>query len=124
MPKQTYTTLTTYDTARAHGGDIKYAQSALPSEPGFVAYHASFSQLLGSAAKLHLVEQRADKFAHEAGVYIKSTEKNYFTSNYQSGRTVENYAVDAKTHEITEDKWEGVVNANGGELIDSPEDSC
>lgn len=110
--KQTFQEIVDYDTKRAHAGDLAYARD-LPKTPCFLSYDPSFKQIIGSSPKITLVEERKDKFAHEAGVYIKSTNKNYFTSNYQSGRTIETYSVDCKTHEITEDKYDLVVTANG-----------
>ena len=110
--KDEYTDIIDYDCRRAHSGDIKYALS-MPKKPCFIAYDESFKAIIGKSPKITLVEQRTDKFAHEAGVYIKSTDKNYFTSNYQTGKTIETYAVDCKTHEITEDKFPLVVTANG-----------
>ncbi len=109
--KPTFTNVVDYEIKRAHSGD--FSQTRLPDKPCFIAYDPSFRKLIGSSPKLTLVEQRADKFAHEAGVYIKSTNKNYFTSNYQSNKTIENYSIDCKTHEITEDKFADVVTANG-----------
>ena len=110
--KETYTNLVDYDCSRVSKGDLSYARS-LPDHPCFMVYDPAFKQLLGSSPKLTLVEQQNQKFAHEAGVYIKSTNKNYFTSNYQSGRSIETYAVDCKTHEIEEVHYKDVVTANG-----------
>ena len=110
--RETYTDVIDYDCTKAHQGDIKYARS-LPKTPCFIAYDPAFKKLIGSSPKLTQVEKRDDKFAHEAGVYIKSTNKNYFTSNYQSNKAIETYAIDCKTHEITEDKFPDVVTANG-----------
>ena len=110
--RATYTDIFDFDCGRAHAGDIKYAL-AKPKKPCFIAYDNSFRSLIGSSAKIKLIEERNDKFAHEAGVYIKSTNKNYFTSNYQTGKTIETYAIDCKTHEISEDKFPDVVTANG-----------
>ena len=111
--KETYTDIIEYNCSQAHTGDIKYAQN-MPNLPCFIVYDSAFRKAIGNSPKIILVEQRADKFAHEAGVYIKSTNKNYFTSNYQSGKTIETYAVDCDTHEVTEDKYPDVVTANGG----------
>lgn len=110
--KQTFTDVVEYDTKRAHAGDLAYARN-LPKTPCFLSYDPSFEKVIGASPKITLVEERKDKFAHEAGVYIKSTNKNYFTSNYQSNRTIETYSVDCDTHEITEDKYDDVVTANG-----------
>lgn len=107
-----YNSVRDYDCKRSHQGDLEYAR-AMPYHPCFISYDPSFKTLIGDSAKITLVEQRADKFAHEAGVYIKSTNKNYFTSNYQSGKSIETYAVDCTTFEITEDKFDKVVTANG-----------
>lgn len=111
--EETYSDVVDYNTSQAHSGDIKYALN-MPKQPCFVVYDESFRKAIGNSPKIKLVETRSDKFAHEAGVYIKSTNKNYFTSNYQSGKTIETYAVDHDTHEITEDKFPDVVTANGG----------
>ncbi|KAK5173976.1 uncharacterized protein LTR77_001055 [Saxophila tyrrhenica] len=54
-----------------------------------------------------------DKFAHEAGVYIKSTNRSYFTSNYQSNKTIETYSIDCTTHQILLEEFPDVVNPNG-----------
>jgi len=117
--KAEYTDVIDYDTSQAHTGDIKYAQN-MPKQPCFISYDKSFRKIIGGNAKIILIEQRTDKFAHEAGVCIKSTNKNYFTSNYQSGKTIELYAVDCDTHEITEDKFDQVVTANGGKHMSFP----
>lgn len=114
--KETYEDIIEYNTSQAHTGDIKYALN-MPKQPCFIVYDPAFRKAIGNSPKIKLVEQRADKFAHEAGVYIKSTNKNYFTSNYQSGKTIETYAVDCDTYEITEDKYPDVVTANGGMYI-------
>ncbi len=114
--EQVFTETIGYECSRAHSGDIKYAAS-MPKDPCFIAYDLSFRKVIGDSPKIRLVQQRADKFAHEAGVYIKSTNKNYFTSNYQSDKTIELYAVDCDTHEITEDKFPDVTTANGGNII-------
>jgi gluconolactonase len=110
--KPTYTDIIDYNLKQAHTGDISYARS-LPEKPCFISYDPSFRKLIGPSPKLTLVEERKDKFAHEAGVYIKSTNKNYFTSNYQSNRSIETYSIDCTTHEITEDHFPDVVTANG-----------
>ena len=110
--KQTYTDITEYQTLLKHKGNIKYARS-MPPNPCFISYDPSFKTLIGHSPRLTVVEQRDDKFAHEAGVYIKSTNKNYFTSNYQSGKAIETYAVDCNTHVVTEDKFSDVVTPNG-----------
>lgn len=110
-PKETYTDVIDFSYSRAHR-DLTYARS-MPKRPCFIAFDESFKKLIGSSPKITLVEQRADMFAHEAGVYIKSTNRNYFTSNYQSNRTIECYSVDCTTHEIREEKYTDVVTANG-----------
>lgn len=110
--KPTYTGVVHLDTRRAVGAKTAYT-SQLPKEPCFISYTSGFKDILGPYPKLTLVEERQDKFAHEAGVYIKSTNKNYFTSNYQSNLSIETYSVDCSTREITEDRFPDVVTANG-----------
>lgn len=82
--------------------------------PAFIVYNSSFEALIGPDPTLTLVETRADKFAHEAGVYIQKTDSNYFTSNYQSGKSVEIYSVDSKTHKVEQHSFPDVKNGNGG----------
>jgi len=84
-----------------------------PAEICFISYDASFKRVLGNFPALTLMEQREDMFAHEAGVYINSTGCNYFTSNYQSGHSIQVHSFNHASGEIRECKYEDVVNANG-----------
>jgi len=101
-----------YDWKRA-ATDIKYARSIIKN-PSFLVYDASFRDILGPSPKMTLVESRTDKFAHEAGLYIKSTDCEYFTSNFQTSDPVDNYEIKCSTHEIKKISFPDVVNANGG----------
>lgn len=111
---QSYHSVRHFDNAAA-ATDLNYHATALPGDtPAFVIYGKTFEQVLGSAPNLQLIATRSDKFAHEAGVYVHRTNKNYFTSNYQSGKTTEIYSVDDKTNEIQQLGFPDVVNGNGG----------
>jgi gluconolactonase len=88
--------------------------SSLADSPAFIVYDSAFEDVVGSSPSLTLVETRADKFAHEAGVYIQKTDSNYFTSNYQSGKSVEIYSVDNKGHKVVQHSFPSVKNGNGG----------
>ncbi|KAK9459480.1 calcium-dependent phosphotriesterase [Lipomyces oligophaga] len=95
--------------------DIEYARffKRLPS-PTFIVYDAEFRTVLGSNPSITKVESRPkDQFAHEAGVYIKRTNKVYFTANFQTSNPVECYAVDCKSHKVEVVKYNKVVQANG-----------
>ncbi|PGH18208.1 hypothetical protein AJ79_00546 [Helicocarpus griseus UAMH5409] len=103
-PLKTITTITTIDTKRA-ATDIPYARS-FSSTPAFVVYTDKFTtDILGGSPELSLVASRkdtGDKFAHEAGVYIRSTNAIYFTSNYQtSDPRIDLYAITADTWQIS-----------------------
>lgn len=89
--------------------------SSLGNEPAFIVYDSpTFEDVIGTEPSLTLVETRADKFAHEAGVYIKKIDSNYFTSNYQSGKSVEIYSVDSKDRKVVQHSFPSVKNGNGG----------
>lgn len=86
-------------------------------EPCFVSYDKAAERVLGSKPKLQLIESKDYKFAHEAGVYIPSASKEYFTSNYQDGETIRIFELDCNTCDITEipqGDQDGTPNANGG----------
>lgn len=100
---------------RAAAKDLDYSATAFsPSASAFIIYDDGFKEVLGSSPKLTLIESRPDKFAHEAGVYIQRLDKNYFTSNYQSGKRTEIYSIDTQSHEIQEHLFQDVKNGNGG----------
>ncbi|KAK4897315.1 hypothetical protein LTR27_004835 [Elasticomyces elasticus] len=85
----------------------------LPPVPCFISYDPSFRQILGDTPSISLIEERADKFAHEAGVYIKTTDKVYFTSNFQTGKAIEIYSIHCASRQIEQLHIPAVVNANG-----------
>lgn len=109
---KTYNTVSKFDW-KAAATDPKHL-SSLAEEPAFIVYDSAFEDVIGTAPSLKLVETRKDKFAHEAGVYIQKTNSNYFTSNYQSGKSVEIYAVDSKEHKVVQHSFSSVKNGNGG----------
>jgi hypothetical protein len=108
----TYNTVAKFDWKKAATDPEHF--SSLADGPAFILYDSAFGDVLGSAPSLTLVESRSDKFAHEAGVYIAKTDRNYFTSNYQSGKSVEIYSVDSKEHKIVQHSFPSVKNGNGG----------
>lgn len=59
------------------------AVGAPPLPPlAYLIYDASFESILGEKPGIEVVGERQERFAHEAGVYIHATRKEYFTSNY------------------------------------------
>lgn len=68
-----YDQVVAVDAARAVK-DIQYAQRIATHEPAFIVYHESFLRVLGSSPQIKLIETRDYQFAHEAGVYIPSTD--------------------------------------------------
>ncbi|OAX77356.1 hypothetical protein ACJ72_08348 [Emergomyces africanus] len=120
-PITTVTDVIHFDAKRA-ATDIHYAQS-FSSTPSFVVYSDKFIQdVLGDNSQLFLVSSRKgqnDKFAHEAGVFIRCTNSIYFTSNYQtSDPRIDLYAINADTWQIEKltDKpgFNSVSQPNGG----------
>lgn len=110
-PLQVYDTIHDIDTKKL-ATDISYARTTYPS-PCFLSYHPSFTALLGSSPSLELIEHRpSDTFAHEAGVYIPSTNSNYFTSTPQNG-SISLYSVNHATNKVSSITFPDVVNANG-----------
>lgn len=100
---------------KAAATNAECSTNALPvNEPGFIIYDESFKKIIGTSPELEFVEVRDDKFAHEAGVYIQSTDRNYFTSNYQSNKSVEVYSVDTTHHRTEQHSFPAVKNPNGG----------
>jgi gluconolactonase len=96
--------------------DIAYAkQLTRTKKQGFLVYKPSFQQLLGTNPTLTKVQSRNYQFAHEAGVYIKSTNRVYFTANYQTCKPLSVYSVDATTLDVREEGLDAkaAVNANG-----------
>ncbi|KAK6399535.1 hypothetical protein LTR95_019421, partial [Oleoguttula sp. CCFEE 5521] len=86
----------------------------LAGSPCFLVHDSKFRNLIGDTPSIELIEERkGDKFAHEAGVYIKSTNSEYFTSNYQTGKTIEAFSLDCRTREIKELHLPEVINPNG-----------
>lgn len=86
---------------------------SLSSTPAFYIYDKAFSSILGSSPLIKLIESRDYQFAHEAGVYIRSTDSIYFTANFQTCDPIDLYAVDCQTHKIKKLNYPSVIQANG-----------
>lgn len=110
---QTYKTVSKFDW-KAAATNPEHFSTLAAKGPAFIVYDSAFEDVIGSEPTLTLVETRGDKFAHEAGVYIQKTDSNYFTSNYQSGKSVEIYSVDSKDHKVVQHSFPDVKNGNGG----------
>jgi gluconolactonase len=110
---KTYKTVSKFDWKTAAANPQHFSTLAAKG-PAFIVYDSAFEDVIGTEPSLTLVETRSDKFAHEAGVYIQKTDSNYFTSNYQSGKTVEIYSVDSKDHKVVQHSFPDVKNGNGG----------
>lgn len=100
-----------YDKKRAVT-DPEYARSII-KKPCFLSYNPKFKDLIGPSPKLELIEKRSYQFAHEAGVYIKSTNSEYFTANYQTSAPIELNAINCADNTITRLDYPSVVNGNG-----------
>lgn len=119
LPKTEMAASTTYKTVskfdwKAAATNPEHFSTLAAKGPAFIVYDSAFEDVIGSEPTLTLVETRGDKFAHEAGVYIQKTDSNYFTSNYQSGKSVEIYSVDSKDHKVVQHLFPDVRNGNGG----------
>jgi gluconolactonase len=110
---KTFKTISRFDW-KAAATNPEHFSTLSAKGPAFIVYDSAFEDVIGSEPTLTLVETRDDKFAHEAGVYIQKTDSNYFTSNYQSGKSVEIYSVDSKDHKIVQHSFPDVKNGNGG----------
>jgi gluconolactonase len=110
---KTYKTVSKFDW-KAAATNPEHFSTLAAKGPAFIVYDSAFEDVIGSEPTLTLVETRSDKFAHEAGVYIQKTDSNYFTSNYQSGKSVEIYSVDSKDHKVVQHSFPNVKNGNGG----------
>lgn len=86
-----------------------------PSQPCFIICSEPFGDILGSMPELIVAERRQQKFAHEAGVWVASTNKNYFTSNYQEGGSIDVYDVDGDSLAVRQIHLprKDIANANG-----------
>ncbi|EEH49776.1 uncharacterized protein PADG_05855 [Paracoccidioides brasiliensis Pb18] len=120
-PVATFDRISYVDNKRA-ATDISYARS-FNSPPSFVVYSDRFARdVLGSSPQLTLVASRVgqnDRFAHEAGIYVPSTNSVYFTSNYQtSDPKIDLYAINLDTWKIEKlnckPGFDAVSQPNGG----------
>ncbi|KAK2764087.1 hypothetical protein FQN53_007097 [Emmonsiellopsis sp. PD_33] len=124
LPPLTITAVQYVDSRQA-AVDPSYARS-FSTTPSFVAYSLSFiPEIIGPTPSLTLVSSRAsaptpDQFAHEAGVYIRSTNAIYFTSNYQtSDPQIDLYSIDAATWQIT-----NLTHTAGFDTVTQPNGAC
>lgn len=93
--------------------DIDYAKSVTQGYKGFAVYNPAFNSII-AGAKLTQIQSREYQFAHEAGVYIKRTNKIYFTANFQTCDPVHLYSVDhAAPHTVSKLSHPSVIQANG-----------
>ncbi|GAB7348251.1 hypothetical protein MBLNU459_g6242t1 [Dothideomycetes sp. NU459] len=92
--------------------DLEYATSVTKGK-GFRVYNKAFLDIIGESPTLTKVESRDYQFAHEAGVYIRTTNQVYFTANFQTCDPIELYAVDHSSHKVTKVSYPDVVQANG-----------
>lgn len=109
--KSTITKVVRVDKARAVK-DPEYARS-FSKTPSFCVYDQRFvTEILGDNPEIQLIEEKratGEQFAHEAGVYIRSTNSVYFTSNFQTCNPVDLYAINCDTHEIQKLSYPEVV---------------
>lgn len=93
--------------------DISYAQSVTKGYKGFAIYDPRFSALTEEAS-LTQIQSREYQFAHEAGVYIKRTNKVYFTANFQTCDPIHLYSVECGgDYTVSKLEHENVHQANG-----------
>jgi gluconolactonase len=111
MSREEYTEVIVIDRVKA-AANIEYYQQ-LGNEPSFRIYDPRFQQLIGSTAKIVLVEERDTQFAHEAGVYNKFTDAVYFTSNFQTSDPIELYSVKTDSFQVSQHHFDKVIQANG-----------
>jgi len=112
-PMAVYNTVKHFDW-KAAATEPKHTAHLTSVNPSFVVYDPAFEEVIGNRASLSLIDARPDKFAHEAGVYIRKTDRNYFTSNYQSGKSVEIHSVGTDDKRVLQHSYPEVKNGNGG----------
>ncbi|KAL1302114.1 hypothetical protein AAFC00_002549 [Neodothiora populina] len=102
----------TVDLKRA-AQDLDYAKSAVEGYKGFAVYDSRFADIVKDA-KLTRIQSREYQFAHEAGVYIKRTDKIYFTANFQTCDPIHIYSVEhSAPHTVSKVEHADVVQPNG-----------
>lgn len=113
VPMAVYNTVKHFDW-KAAATDPKHTAHLTTVNPSFIIYDKAFEAVIGTSPTLSLIDTRPDKFAHEAGVYIRKTDRNYFTSNYQSGKSVEIHSIGSDDRRVLQHSYPEVKNANGG----------
>lgn len=113
MPMAVYNTVKHFDW-KAAATDPKHTAHLTSVNPSFMIYDGAFEGVIGTSPSLSLIDARPDKFAHEAGIYSRKTDRNYFTSNYQSGKSVEIHSVGSDDRRVLQHSYPEVKNANGG----------
>lgn len=93
---------------------VKIGESSAAESPCFHVYDESFTGLFASdGPRILLVEERKDRFAHEAGVFNKKTNSVYFTANFQTHDPVALFSVNCSDYTVKELNYPLVVQANG-----------
>ncbi|KAI9710567.1 MAG: hypothetical protein M1820_002703 [Bogoriella megaspora] len=83
------------------------------SQAPFISYDPEFSNILGANPTTQLVQQRADPFAHEAGVWVPERNEVWFTSFTIGSSTI--YTFNLATNVIVPlNASETIVDPNGG----------
>ncbi|ORX39790.1 hypothetical protein BD324DRAFT_614990 [Kockovaella imperatae] len=98
-------------------------------QPSFISVHDSFkSQILGSSASIQVIAEDSKAFAHEAGVWVESTQEVWLTSNlyFDGQQNAKHPELQAKRAEISklaipsgkvttrDDLLEHILTPNGG----------
>jgi gluconolactonase len=113
MPMAVYTTVKQFD-YKVAATDPKHTGQLATVNPVFVIYDKAFEEVIGTSPSLSLIDARPEKFAHEAGVYIRKMDRTYFTSNYQSGKSVQIHSVGSDDRRVLQHSYPEARNANGG----------
>lgn len=82
----------------------------------FIVYDQEFSSIIGDQPNLTLVEQRADQFAAEGGVWAFDRNEVWFSSGVVGEDATSIYVLNLSNNTITHPTFTGdpIPNANGG----------
>jgi hypothetical protein len=83
MPMAVYTTVKQFDYKTA-ATDPRQTPNIATVNPVFIIYDKAFEEVIGTSPSLSLIDARPDKFAHEAGVYIRKTDTSPPTTSPES----------------------------------------